>query len=82
MSYTVIDNYIYSVWSILCRKYGVDAANRDLAPLRWYAQTARASVAFLNALVEAKPFMIARKLHMGGSYDDTIERIKRYLGVA
>lgn len=58
---------------------GWDEAYRLNAPLEWYVLTGRAPVAFLRLLMAAKPFMIARKLRMGGSYDETVKRIKKYL---
>ena len=75
------DLYLNKVWHVLYSKYGVDTADREIDPLAWYINSARASVAFLNALVQVKPFMIARKLHMGGSYDETVQRIKDYLNI-
>ena len=71
------------LWSIKrynMQKYGVDAADRDNAPLEWYIATGRASTEFIRKLMYAKPFMIARKLHMGGSYTDALQRIKAYIG--
>ncbi|MBR3237003.1 MAG: hypothetical protein IKF99_01045 [Oscillospiraceae bacterium] len=56
-----------------------DEANRLNAPLEWYVWTGRAPLDFLRLLMAAKPFMIARKLRMGGSYDETVERVKKYL---
>lgn len=60
--------------------YGVDQSEQDIAPLSWYIGTGRASVDFIRAVLTAKPFMIARKLHMGGTYDEVIQRIKDYIG--
>ena len=60
--------------------YGVDAAAQDIAPLKWYINTGRASVEFIRMVLTAKPFMVARKLHEGGSYDDVIKRVKDYIG--
>lgn len=51
-----------------------------LAPLSYYIHTGRASTEFLHKLVDAKPFMIARALMKGGSYDEAISRVKNYLG--
>lgn len=56
-----------------------DEANRLNAPLEWYVWTGRAPLDFLRLLMAAKPFMIARKLRMGGSYDEIVERVKKYL---
>ena len=60
-------------------RYGVDQAEMDVAPLGWWIETGRASVDFLRAFVMAKPFMIGRKLHQGGSYQEAVQRIKNYL---
>ena len=79
LSYTSIDSVLWSVQFHLMRKYGCDTAARDVAPLRWYINTGRASVSFLKALVNAKPFMVARKLHQGGSDDAMIKRVSEYL---
>lgn len=61
--------------------YGVDQAYRDMYPLTWYITTGRASVAFLRALNSTKPFLVARRLHQGGSYDEAVLRIKKLLKV-
>ena len=62
-----IDNCIWKIQRVLMTKYGCTAADREIAPLIWYINTGRASTPFLKKLIDAKPFMIARKLHMGGS---------------
>lgn len=70
------------LWSIertLLWKYGTQQAKQDMAPLSWYISTGRASVDFIRRLLYAKPFMVARKLHKGGSYDEVIERVKQYI---
>jgi hypothetical protein len=64
----------------LRKRYGIDQAERDLAPLAWYINTGRASTDFIKLLSQAKPFMVARRLHDGGSYDEVIRRVKRYIG--
>lgn len=74
-----IDDYIWKVQKNLMDKYGVNEAERDIDPLKWYIYTGRASTGFINLLLCAKPFMIARKLHMGGSVDEAIDRIKIYI---
>ena len=51
-----------------------------LAPLSYYVATGRASTEFLHKLVDAKPFMIARVLMKGGSYDEAMGRVKEFLG--
>jgi hypothetical protein len=80
VSYTAVDNKLWEIEKVLMNKYGCDAAAREGAPLRWYIETGRASLDFLHALLEAKPFMIARKLHEGGSYDEAIARVRKYIG--
>lgn len=61
-------------------KWGCDAADREFYPLEWYVGTGRASTQFLEKLFDAKAFMIGRILHKGGSVDETIQRIKNYIG--
>lgn len=71
------------LWRIeryLIDRYGMDQAEQDVSPLAWYIGTGRASVDFIRAVLAAKPFMIARKLHEGGSYDEAMARVKKYLG--
>ena len=75
-----IDNCIWKIQKILMEKYGCTAADREIAPLIWYINTGRASVPFLEKLIGAKPFMVARKLHMGGSDVEIINRVKAYIG--
>lgn len=75
-----IDDYIWKIQKILMEKYGTMAADREIAPLVWYIETGRASTPFLRKLIDAKPFMIARKLHMGGSDAEIIDRVKAYIG--
>ena len=80
MSSAAIDNYLWSVERYLMQRYGSRIAELDVDPLRWYILTGRASAEFLLRLKQVKPFMVARKLHEGGSYDEAISRIKSYLG--
>ena len=75
-----IDNCIWKIQRVLMTKYGCTAADREIAPLVWYINTGRASVPFLKSLIDAKPFMIARKLHAGGSDAEIIDRVKAYIG--
>lgn len=70
------------MWNIkryMMFKWGCDAADREFYPLEWYVATGRASTTFLHKLFDAKPFMIGRLLHKGGSVDDAISRIKEYI---
>ena len=75
-----IDNCLWNIQKILMKKYGCTAADREIAPLIWYINTGRASTPFLKKLINAKPFMIARKLHMDGSDVEIINRVKAYIG--
>lgn len=77
---TTIGNFLWETEQRLMLAYGCDAAEREIAPLKWYINTGRASTAFLKKLFAAKPFMVARKLHMGGSDEEIIKRIRKYIG--
>lgn len=70
---------LWHIQRYLIERYGVDQSYHDLSPLTWYINTGRASIGFIQKLYEAKPFMIARKLHQGGSYEDVIDRICDYI---
>ena len=82
IDYISVDNYLWETRRRLMRKYGTDESYRDIAPLSWYIGTGRASTDFLRALLSCKPFMIARKLHEGGSYEEVIQRVKEYISNA
>ena len=77
---TKAEFYLYDVLNYLMTHYGVDRAYQDIDPLQWYILTGRASVDFLNKLYQKKPYLIARRLHQGGSGDETIKRIKTFIG--
>lgn len=79
MSYERIDNYMWNLRLRLMKKHGVDEADRIIDPLAWYIRTDRAPLSFIRALLEAKPFMICRKLEAGGSVDECIARITAYI---
>lgn len=79
ISCTSIDNMLFSIEKCLMRSYGCDAASRDISPLLWYINTGRASLPFLRALLASKPYMVARRLHKGGSDMEVINRIKSIL---
>ena len=79
ISRTLIDNYIWNVKLYMMKHYGCDNADCEIDPLAWYINTGRASVDFLGRLVTKKPYMIGRLLHKGGSYDETIKRIREYI---
>ncbi len=77
---TSIETCLWHIERHLTNKYGVTEAGVDMAPLRWYIYTGRASTEFIRELMKAKPFMVARKLHMGGSYQEAVDRVKKYIG--
>ena len=74
-----IETGLWHIQRYLMGRYGVDQAAQDIAPLSWYIGTGRASVDFIRAVLTGKHFMIARKLHEGGTYDEVIQRVKKYL---
>ena len=80
ISYVSVDECLWQIKFRLMGKYGCDQADTDIAPLSWYVGTGRATCDFLRLLVSAKPFMVARKLHEGGTYSEALERVKQYLG--
>lgn len=77
---TSIDTGLWNIERYLMERYGCDAAVRDMASLRWYIDTGRASADIIRKILMAKPFMIGRLLHKGGSYDDAIRRVLAYIG--
>lgn len=80
VSATSIEALLWSIQCELMQRHGVDAAAREIAPLRWYVDTGRASTPCIKKMMEAKPFMLARKLHQGGSTSEIINRILKYIG--
>lgn len=80
ISRTTIDTCMWSIKRYMMQKYGCDTADREFAPLEWYIETGRASTGFLHKLLNAKPFMVARKLHEGGSDQEAIDRVAAYIG--
>lgn len=81
MSATTIDTMLWHIERELMDRWGVDTARREMAPLRRYVNTGRASLDFLRKLYAyGKPFMVARRLHQGGSDDEIIERVQKLIG--
>lgn len=77
MNKTMIDTCLWSIQRELMHRYGCDQAERDMWPLWWWINTGRASTPFLRALVNARPVLVARDLHKGGSYDEVVQRVER-----
>ena len=77
---TSIETCIWHIYRHLMIKYGSYEADYAIEPLKWYIRTGRASTDFLRALIKAKPFMVARKLYEGGSTDEVVARVKKYIG--
>lgn len=72
---TSIDTCLWHIQrEIMCR-HGVDFADRAIDPLRWYINTGRASIPFLNALMQTRPVLVARDLAKGGSTEEVIARV-------
>ena len=80
ISATSIDTGLWHIQRYLMDKYSVDQSYQDIAPLSWYIGTGRASTEFIRMVLTAKPYMIGRKLHEGGTYDEVIQRVKDYIG--
>ena len=76
---TSIETGLLAIYRCLIKKYGLEVAGADMAPLYWYVYTCRAPIDFLRSLLEAKPFMIARKLHASGSYEEALTRVKKHI---
>lgn len=77
---TTIERNIWKIQRVLLEKYGTAQAASDVATLVWYIETGRASADYLRKLFAVKPFLIARRLHLGGSYDEALERVSKCIG--
>lgn len=77
---TSIETCLWHIERHLIDNYGTTVAAEDMAPLNWYIYSGRAPTDFIRRLMYAKPFMVARKLHMGGSHQEVVDRIKKYIG--
>lgn len=80
VSRNTIDTCVWNIKKVLMEKYGTMAADREIAPLVWYIETGRASTPFLEKLIAKKPYIVARRLHAGGSDMEIIARIKACVG--
>lgn len=77
---TSIETLLWHIQRELMQRHGVDAATREIAPLKWYIDTGRATISFIKALSHKSPCMVARRLHAGGSDAEVIQRVKDYIG--
>lgn len=82
MSRTMIDTMLWHIQREIMLRHGVADSDRDMAPLNWYISTGRACAEFLERLIMARPVLVARDLHKGGSYEDAINRICKRIGFA
>ena len=80
VSRNTIDTCVWNIKKVLMEKYGTMAADREIAPLVWYIETGRASTPFLEKLITKKPYIVARRLHAGGSDMEIIAHIKACVG--
>lgn len=80
LSATGIIDYVYDVKTSLERQYGSRAAEVEVDPLVFYINTGRASCEFLRRLLETKPFLVARRLHKGGSIVEAMQRVFCLIG--
>ena len=79
LSFIAIETGLWHIERHLMQRYGIDTARQEMYPLSWYVNTGRASAGWIRQLLSCKPFMIARKLHQGGSIDEVIARVKKYV---
>ena len=75
-------DYIYKVqkWVMFKHNKGISESLNIIYPLSWYLTTGRASVSFVKAMYEVKPYVMARLLVKGyntGSHDDVVKAIKK-----
>lgn len=76
------DDYIYDVQKCIMFKHGkgISESLNIIYPLSWYLTTGRASVSFVKAMYDVKPYVMARLLVKGyntGSHDDVVKAIKK-----
>lgn len=80
MSSTQIDTMLWAIQREDMQRNGYDVAERDMQPLFWYINTGRASIEFLRLLMNARPVLVARDIHKGGSHEEVINRVCRRIG--
>lgn len=72
-----IDDSIWDIKYSLMSRYGTATSEEDMIALLWYI--GRANTNFLKNLINADPVKIADLLHKGGSIEECVKRIKRYV---
>lgn len=79
--YEKINVKLWDVQKYIATHFGVtlDQASVIAYPLTWWVNTGRASTPMLKALLNAKTFMVARKLNAPGSHDECLKRVLDYL---
>lgn len=66
-----------SAWKIS----GSEAAARSTNAIAWYVSTGRASAEFVRAMLKHRPSTIAKRCLIGGSDQEIIDRVKKFIGV-
>lgn len=81
-SYSGLEYYLTDTWRYLCKRQGIDAADRIIAPLEWWIKTGRATIPECKALVEKKPYVIAKILTAkdGHDYSEILTAIRQKIG--
>lgn len=81
-SYSGLEYYLTDIWRYLCKRQGVDAADRIIAPLEWWIKTGRATIPECKALIEKKPYVIAKILTEkdGHDYSEILTAIRQKIG--
>lgn len=75
-----VDNYVWKVFRILLRDFPWNDAENLVSPVRWYIRTGRAPWEWCKLLTAAKPFMVARRLRDGGTYEEALTRVHQLIG--
>ena len=76
-----VDEKVWEVQMYFVNHYNatLDQSSVYVNPLAWWIYTGRASAPMLKAFLNAKTFMIARRLYGPGSHDECLKRVTDYL---
>lgn len=79
--YTKVFSYMTEVLCCLYTRNGLacNTAQVYFSDLEWYINTGRASTDWLNHLLKAKPYMVARRIAKGGSTNEIVKRVTDYI---